>query len=158
MRQSWSDAFRALGSAVLGLLKAELEALEQDLRRSGRNAALGVALFAAAAAFAFWTLGVATYFVVQLLALWLPLWGAALAVTLLFAGVAAGLAFAGLKKLERIENPLATARGRLDDHLDWWQNRLLAPGRSTRVGEGAGGGGEGGEEGEEGEGRRGGAP
>jgi cytochrome c biogenesis protein CcdA len=132
MRQSWSETFRALGSAVLGLLKAELEALEQDVARSGKNAALGIALFGAAAAFSFWTLGVATYFLVQLLALWLQLWAAALVVTLLFAGIAGGLAFAGLKKLEKFENPLGTARRRLDDHIDWWQNRLLAPGEPRR--------------------------
>jgi cytochrome c biogenesis protein CcdA len=132
MRQSWSETFRALGSAVLGLLKAELEALEQDVARSGKNAALGIALFATAAAFSFWTLGVATYFLVQLLALWLQLWAAALVVTLLFAGVAGGLAFAGLKKLEKFENPIGTARRRLDDHIDWWQNRLLVPGEPRR--------------------------
>lgn len=133
MRQSWSEAFRALGSSVLGLLQAELEALERDLARSGKSAALGVGLVAAAGAFAFWTLGVATYFVVQLLALWLPLWAAALAVTLLFAAVAGGLAWAGLRKLERFENPLSTARRRLDDHIEWWQDELLEPGARRGV-------------------------
>lgn len=133
MRQSWSEAFRALGSSVLGLLQAELEALERDLARSGKNAALGVGLFAAAGAFAFWTLGVATYFVVQLLALWLPLWAAALVVTLFFAALAGGLAWAGLRKLERFENPLTTARRRLDDHMEWWQDELLEPGARGRA-------------------------
>lgn len=138
MRQNWSETFRSLGTAVLGLLKAEIEALERDLARSGKNAALGVALFAAAGAAGFWTLGVATYFLIQLLALWLPLWAAALVVTLVLAGVAAGLAFAGLKKLEKFENPLTTARRRLDDHIDWWQDRLLAPGEPRRRHEGPG--------------------
>lgn len=134
MRQRWSEIFRALGSAVLGLLKAELEALERDLARSGKNAAWGVGLFAAAGAVAFWTLGVGTYFVIQLLAVWLPLWGAALAVTLLLAAVGGALAWAGLKKLERFENPLGTARRRLDDHIEWWQGELLEPGVRTREG------------------------
>lgn len=132
MRQSWSETFRTLGSAVLGLLKAEIEALEHELARSGKNAALGLALFAAAGAAAFWTLGVATYFLIQLLALWLQVWAAALVVTLVLAGVAGGLAFAGLKKLEKFENPLSTARRRLDDHIDWWQDRVLAPGEPRR--------------------------
>lgn len=132
MRQSWSETFRALGTAVLGLLKAEIEALEQELARSGKNAALGIALFAAAGAVGFWTLGVATYFVIHLVALWLPLWAAALVVTLVLAGAAAGLAFAGLKKLEKFENPLTTARRRLDDHIDWWQDRALGPDERRR--------------------------
>ncbi|HSL85232.1 MAG TPA: phage holin family protein [Thermoanaerobaculia bacterium] len=133
MRQSWSETFRALGAAVLALFKAEIEALERELARSGKNLALGLAFFAAAAAVAFWTLGVATYFVIQLLAVWLPLWAASLIVTALFAAVAGGLAFAGAKKLERFENPLATARRRLDDHMDWWQNDLLSPAPPRRV-------------------------
>ena len=141
MKQSWNETFRSLGSAVLALLKAEIEALERDLARSGKNAALGVALFAAAGAAAFWTLGVATYLLIQLLALWLPVWAAALVVTLFLAGVAAGLAFAGLKKLEKFENPLTTARRRLDDHIDWWQDRLLAPGEPRRRLDGPGAGG-----------------
>lgn len=134
MRQRWSETFRTLGSSILALLKAEIEALERDLARLGKNAALGIGLFAAAGAIAFWTLGVGTYFVVQLLAVWLPLWAAALAVTLLLAALGGGLAWAGLKKLERFENPLATAKKRLDDHLEWWQDELLEPGARTRGG------------------------
>lgn len=132
MRQSWSETFRSLGTAVLGLLKAEIEALEAELARSGKNAAVGIGLFAAAGAIAFWTLGVATYFLIQLFALFLPLWAAALAVTLLLAGVAAALAFAGLKKLEKFENPLTIARRRLDNHIDWWQDRALDAGEPRR--------------------------
>lgn len=133
MRQSWSETFRALGAAVLALFKAEIEALERELARSGKTLALGLGLLAAAAALAFWTLGVATYFVIQLLAVWLPLWAASLVVTLLLAAVTGGLVFAGVKKLERFENPLTTARRRLDDHIDWWQNDLLDPAQPRRV-------------------------
>ena len=133
MRQSWSETFRALGAAVLALFKAEIEALERELARSGKNLALGLGFLAAAAAVAFWTLGVATYFVIQLLAVWLPLWAASLIVTGLCAAVVGALAFAGLKKLQRFENPLTTARRRLDDHIDWWQNDLLSPAPPRRV-------------------------
>ncbi|MGD2114573.1 MAG: phage holin family protein, partial [Acidobacteriota bacterium] len=100
MSRQWSETFRALGNAVLSLLKAELEAFERDVTRSTRQAALAIGLFAAAGAFAFWTLGVATYFLIQLVALWLPLWGASLAVTGLFALVVAVLAWIGMRKLE----------------------------------------------------------
>jgi hypothetical protein len=136
MSRQWSGTFRALGNAVLSLLKAELEAFEKDVARSTRQAALGIGLFVAAGAFAFWTLGVATYFLIQLLALWLPLWGASLVVTGLFAAVAAVLALVGARKLERFENPLGTARRRMDDHIEWWQTRVLVPAPERRVGEG----------------------
>lgn len=135
MRQSWSEAFHALGSAVLSLFKAELEALEKELARSGKNLGLGIGLLAAAAAVGFWTLGVATYFFIQLLAVWLPLWAASLIVTLVFAGVVAGLAFAGLRKLEKFENPVTTVRRRLEDHADWWHDRVLGPDEEPRFDE-----------------------
>lgn len=134
MRRNWSEAFRDLGSAVLALLQAELEALERELARSGRSAAIAVGLFGAAAAVGFWTVGLGLYFLVQLLAVWLPLWAASLIVTALFGAVAGGLAWAGLRKLREFENPLVTARRRMDDHMDWWQDRILEPGPVRRVG------------------------
>ena len=134
MRRDWSEAFRDLGGAVLALLQAELEALERELARSGRSAAIAVGLFGAAAAVGFWTVGLGLYFLVQLVAVWLPLWAASLIVTALFAAVAGGLAWAGMRKLRELENPMATARRRLDDHLDWWQDRVLEPGAVRRVG------------------------
>jgi hypothetical protein len=138
-RRRWSETFRALGSAVLGLLKAELEAFEHDVARSTKQAAIGIGLFVAAGAFGFWTLGVATYFLIQLLALWLPLWGASLAVTLAFAVVVAVLALIGSRKLQRWQNPLTTARERMDDHIEWWQGRVFAPGAGAKpIGGGTG--------------------
>lgn len=133
MRQSWSEAFHALGSAILGLLKAELEALEKELARSGKNLGLGVGLLAAAAAFGFWTLGIATYFLIHLLAIWLELWAASLIVTLVFAAVVAGLAFVGLRKLRKLENPVTTVRRRVEDHVDWWQDGVLGPDEGARL-------------------------
>lgn len=131
-RRRWSETFRALGSAVLGLLKAELDAFGEDVGRSTKHAAIGIGLFLAAGAFGFWTLGVATYFLIQLLALWLPLWGASLAVTLVFAAIVAVLALIGARKLQRFENPLTLARDRMDDHIEWWQDRVFPPGERTR--------------------------
>jgi hypothetical protein len=132
MRQSWSETFQAVGSAVLGLLKAELEALEAELARSGKSLGIGLGLLAAAAAVGFWTLGVATYFLIQLIAVWLPLWAASLIVTLAFAVLVAGLAIAGLRKLKRFENPVTTVRRRVEDHMDWWHGRVLGPHQEPR--------------------------
>lgn len=139
MRQSWSEAFHALGSALLALLRAELEALERELARSGKNLGVGLGLVVAASAFGFWTLGVATYFFIQLLAIWLPLWAASLILTLVFLAVVAGLAFAGLRKLQRFENPVTTVRRRVEDHADWWHDRILGQDDGPRIDEGGAG-------------------
>lgn len=128
MRESWADLFRSLGQSVLGLVQAEIGAVEEDVSRWSKEVAVGAALLAAAGAFGFWTVGVLTYFLIHLVAIWLPLWGAALVVTGVFALVAGLLAWLGLRKLQRYENPLTAARLRFDDHIEWWQRDVLAPG------------------------------
>lgn len=128
MRESWTELFRGLGQAVLGLIQAELGAVEEDVSRWTKEVAIGAALLAGAGAFGFWTVGVLTYFLIHLLAIWLPLWGAALVVTAIFALVAGLLAWIGVRKFQRYENPLAAARDRFDDHLEWWQHDVLGPG------------------------------
>ena len=133
MRQSWSDTFHGLGASVLALLRAELEALEKDLSISARHLGIGLGLLAAAGAFGFWTLGVATYFLIHLVAIWLPVWAAALIVTAVFGLVVAGLGFAGLSKLKKFENPVGTVRRRLEDNLDWWQTRVVGPAERSRL-------------------------
>lgn len=123
----WGETFRNLGQSVLGVLRAEAAAVEADLRRTGQQAAGAAGLLGAAVVVAFWTVGVLIAAVVALLALWLPVWGAALLVFVLFAAVAGALAWLGVRRLKEIENPVASIRRRISDHLDWWQNTLLAP-------------------------------
>lgn len=124
-RAGWLDLFRDFGSSLLTLGRAELSAFQRDLSQSGRRLLAALGLFLAALVFAFWTVGVATAFLVVLLARWLPPWGAALAVTGLLALLATGLALAGRARLRQVESPLATARRRMDDHLTWWQGQTL---------------------------------
>lgn len=125
-RTGWLDLFRDFGSSLLTLGQAELRAFQRDLSESGRRALGALGLFLGALVFAFWTVGVATAFLVVLLDRWLPVWGAALAVTGLLALVATVLTLAGRARLRRLENPLATARRRMDDHLAWWQSQHRA--------------------------------
>ncbi|MDX2000656.1 MAG: phage holin family protein [Thermoanaerobaculia bacterium] len=122
-RAGWLDLFRDFGSSLLTLGRAELSAFQRDLSESSRRLLGALGLFLAAIVFAFWTVGVATAFLVVLLARWLPPWGAALAVTGLLALLATILALAGRARLRQVESPLATARRRMDDHLAWWQSQ-----------------------------------
>jgi hypothetical protein len=124
--QEWIDLFRSLGQALLDVLRAEAQALGADFRLSGERLARALALLGAAAAVSFWTLGVLLAALVALLAIWLPVWGAALAVAGLFALAAALLAAAGWRQMRQLGNPADDIRRRFADHLDWWQDRLLA--------------------------------
>jgi len=72
------------------------------------------------------------YLLVQVAAIWLPHWGAALVVTLFVLLVVAVLALLGYLRLKRFESPAVTVSRRVDDHLDWWNERLLAEERRRR--------------------------
>jgi len=129
MMRGWIDLFRGLGDSLLAVLRAEVATLQEDLARSGRIAGGALALLGAALILVFWILGLLIFVLVAVLAIWLPLWGAALTVLGLFLVVAAVLTWLGVRRLRQVENPVDTFRRRVDDHLDWWQSTLL---RETR--------------------------
>ena len=131
---AWLDQLRALGAAFLEVLRAEIEALREDVTLSARRLGIALALFAVAAAVAFWLLGVLLFALVAVLAIWLPLWGAALVLVGLLALVTAALGWAAMRRLRRFEGPATTVRRRLGDHLDWWQQSLLRDERPVVAG------------------------
>lgn len=129
----WIDLFRSLGESLLEVLRAEMKALQDDLTRSGRHLGIALALLGGAAAFLFWIVGLLVFFLVALLDVWLPLWGAALVVLALFVLVAASLGAVALRQARKAENPIETVRRHMDGHLDWWQENLLAQPRAVDV-------------------------
>lgn len=132
---TWSELIRGLGQALLDVLKAEIRGLETEVQRSGQELQKGVGLLAAAVALLFWTVGALIFAAAAVLAIWLPLWGAALIVAGVF-GLAGGLLIHfGLGRLRKFENPLRTARRRFEDHMDWVQGRLLATETPTSTSE-----------------------
>lgn len=123
-RAGWARSARAVGEASYELLQAELTALGDDLKRSGRRLG-GVVLLAAGALFTlFWTLGLALYLAVELVDRWLPRWGAVAAVLAAALLLAVVLAWIAKRRVERLESPAAAARRRWRSHRDWWQDRL----------------------------------
>jgi hypothetical protein len=122
----WGKLVRELGQSWLDVLRAELQALEDDFARSGSHLKKGVGLFGGAVALGFWAIGALVVAGIAGLATWVPLWAAALIVAFVFAAVAAGLAALGNKSVAKVENPMTVARRRLEDHMDWVQSRLLA--------------------------------
>ncbi len=121
---TWAKSARAVGEASYGLLQAELTALGDDLKRSGRRLG-GVVMLAAGALFTlFWTLGLLLYLAVELLDRWLPRWGAVATVLAAALLLAAVLAWIARRRLERLESPAEAARRRWRSHRDWWESRL----------------------------------
>lgn len=123
---AWAQTFRGLGQSLLGVIRAEIAAIEADLKSSGHRLGVALGLLSGAGLLVFWAVGLLVFAAVALLATWLPLWGAALVVFLVFAGVAALLGYLGVRHLRQLESPAASVRQRISNHLDWWQNTLLA--------------------------------
>jgi cytochrome c biogenesis protein CcdA len=115
---------RSLAAALAGVVSAELQALVADLASSGRSLLRSILLFALGFAFAFWTLGLLVYFLIELLALVLPRWGAVGIVFALFLAVAVALLFASRARLRAIESPARTIDRRLQGHLAWWKTSV----------------------------------
>ena len=131
-RDSWQDTFRALGQAMIDVLRAELAVIQETWQRSAMEAGKAAAIFAVVA-----YLGLVCLPTLLIFALvtglhgglgW-PLWASALAVAGLVILVAAMLAGIALYLLRsRFESPVATVQHRFADHRAWWSDRILGDG------------------------------
>jgi membrane protein implicated in regulation of membrane protease activity len=126
---SWTALFSSLNRALFDVLRAEIEQLNKDLATSGRRLATGIGLLALAFGLLLLLCGVLIFAAIAALALVLPVWGAALVIAGVVALAAALLVLLGIRRLRAVENPAATVRRRVENHLAWWQNRLVSDGR-----------------------------
>lgn len=122
----WIELFRHLGQSYLDLLAAEWAEVKRELALSGKRLLWSVAFFGAAAAIGFWLVALVLFLLVAVLHVWLPWWAAALIVTAAVLVVIAVLGWLGVSRLQKVENPAAVVGRRYEDHLDWWDRRLLA--------------------------------
>lgn len=123
--RGWFGRLRALGSALIALLQAELAAIGEDLQRSARELRVGLLLLLIAGFFGFWTVGALAFAAVELTSLWLPRWGAVLVVGGAFALLTLIFVLLGRAHLRRLENPAKTVGRRLEGHSAWVQEQLL---------------------------------
>lgn len=114
-RGRWRALVGELAAAALGLLQAELAALAADTRRQLRRLARIAAVVAIVAGSVFWGLGLLLLAAVEGLALWIPRWGAALAMAVVL-GLGAGLlALYARREATRLESPGRILRKRFED-------------------------------------------
>lgn len=120
----WIARAQNLGSAYFAVLRAEVQAALADLAESGRGLLRAALLFTITLALGFWTVGLLVYFLIEMLALWLPRWGAVGTVFGLFVFGTVAFAMACVARARRIEAPTAMLDRRLRDHAAWWQTRI----------------------------------
>jgi len=125
MSRGWTELLRSLGDSLIGVAGAEAAALKGDLRASGRQLLVVLALAATAAFFFFWVTGAAGFVLFQVLTLWLPRWGAAAIVFAVLLLLALILALVTRQRVRAIELPVETVRRHIDDHVVWWQSEVV---------------------------------
>lgn len=130
---NWVDLVRSLGGSLIEVLRAEADALKEELASSGRHLGIGLGFLAGAVAILFWTLGAVIFTLGAVLSIWLQVWAAALIVVGVFLFLAALLAFLGMRQLKHFQNPLESLRQHIEDHLDWWQHTLLREEKKVQV-------------------------
>lgn len=123
--RDWSERLLVLRDALGELYAAEGAALSRDLQRWGKGFLVAVLLLVAALMLGFWLLAVLVGFLVALLAIWLPVWGATLVTAGILALVVGSLGWLGWRRLVKLGGPLSRVQRRWRDHFDWWQERVF---------------------------------
>ena len=153
-RTTWVGAFRALGDAVLDLVRAEVKALIEEWKRAGLEFAKILAIVFGILLIFVYLPFLVLFAAVDGVAAWWgwPLWGAALAVlafALLFIGLLGGI-IAWIWQ-RRLVGPTVSFQRRLDDHNGWWQRQIYFEERALAPSMSQGGGDAGEDDGGEGD-------
>ncbi len=127
----WLGLLRNLNGSLLGVWRAEINTLLEDLSASGRRLRAALLLLALAGSLLVLFIGTLVFAAIAALSLVMPLWGAALTVAGILAVAITAIAMAGLAKLRGVESPAETVRRRVDDHIEWWNVRLGRPSREA---------------------------
>ncbi len=98
--RSTGELVQELSRQMTTLVRQEIDLAKAEATEKGKRAGIGAGMFGGAGVATLLALGTLTAFLVIVLDSFLPLWAAALVVTLLWAAVAAGLAYMGREKLE----------------------------------------------------------
>ena len=131
----WIARAQNLGSAYFAVIRAEVSAALADLAESGRSLLRAALLVTITLALGFWTVGLLVYFLIEMLALWLPRWGAVGIVFALFVLGTVLFAMASVARARRIEAPTAMLDRRWRDQTAWWQSRLGGDDEGSAVAE-----------------------
>lgn len=99
--QSLGELLGDLSQQTSTLVRQEIALAQAEMTQKARAAGKGAGLFGAGAVLGLALLGAFTAFLILLIALWIPTWLAAAAVTVLYALVVGALALAGRSQVRR---------------------------------------------------------
>lgn len=100
------DLMKDLSGQVSTLARQEVELAKAELAEKGKKAGVGAGMFGGAAVAALCMLGSLTALLILAIAVAIPAWAAAFAVTVLWGAIAGGLALMGRTKLREMGKPV----------------------------------------------------
>jgi len=124
------ELLRELGDEISTLVRAEIALAKAELAEKMKPAAASAGMFGGTALFGLGAFGAGTAFLIALIALALPVWAAALIVTVVYGVVALVLALTGKKKLQEAAPlvPEQTAQSVKED-IEWAKTRMKSGAR-----------------------------
>ena len=122
-RPGYSTLIGRVRNNVRTYIRKQMELPKQEIAEIVKANLRAVKWFGVAVAFLFLTLIAFAVFIIGLIAIWLPLWAAALIALLLFGGVTAFMGWGGYKRLE-LRGPTRSIQS-LKETVAWAKARVL---------------------------------
>jgi uncharacterized membrane protein YqjE len=118
------ELLRRLSDETTMLVKQEVELAKAELQEKGKQAGVGAGMFGGAGLFGVGAFAALTTCVIAALESAMPLWLAALIVTVVYAAVAGVLALRGKRKVTEAAPPLPEqAKESVKEDLEWAKTR-----------------------------------
>lgn len=118
------DLMKDLSGQVSTLARQEVELAKAELAEKGKKAGVGAGVFGGAAVAALCMLGSLTALLILAIAVAIPAWAAAFAVTALWGAIAAGLALMGRTKLREMGKPVPEKTVKtVKEDVQWLKSR-----------------------------------
>jgi ABC-type antimicrobial peptide transport system permease subunit len=118
------ELVKELAEEVSNLVRAEIELARAELTQKSKRAGIGLGELGGAGIVALYALGALTACFIAALALAMPVWAAALIVTIVYAIIAAVLALIGRQQLQRGIPPTPERTQRtIKEDIEWAKTR-----------------------------------
>jgi uncharacterized membrane protein YqjE len=118
------ELFKRLSDETTTLVRQEVELAKAELQEKGKQAGVGAGMFGGAGLFGVGAFAALTTGVIAALELAMPLWLAALIVTVVYAAIAGVLALRGKQKVEEAAPPLPEqTQESVKEDLEWVKTR-----------------------------------
>jgi uncharacterized membrane protein YqjE len=128
--RSTAELVKDLSRETSTLVRQEISLAKAEMTEKGRKAGAGVAMLAGATVAALLMLGALTAFLVLALDEVMPVWAAALVVTLLWGLVAGVLAYLGREKVQETGSPLPEkTMDSVKEDIEWLKDRTRSEAR-----------------------------